>query len=67
MQPLCQVLERVDREEPAGLDDVSNRELADLLPGAGQAIMTFRIGYPTVAAPPSPRRAVEEVLLIAAP
>lgn len=67
MQPLCQVLERVDREESAGLDDVFNRELADLLPGAGQAIMTFRIGYPTVAAPPSPRRAVEEVLLTAAP
>ncbi|GGH50963.1 Tat pathway signal protein [Microbacterium album] len=61
MQPLCQIPERVDREESAGLDPHFTRELADLVP-AGHAIMTFRIGHPTVAAPPSPRRAVEDVL-----
>lgn len=63
MQPLCQILERADREESTGIGEVFSRELAGLLPGQGRAIMTFRIGYPTVAAPPSPRRAVEEVLI----
>jgi len=30
---------------------------------AWQAIMPFRIGYPTQAARPSPRRSVEDVLV----
>lgn len=63
MQPLCQIPERIDREESAGLDPHFARELADLLLGDGQAIMTFRAGYPTQTAPPSPRRALEDVVL----
>lgn len=39
------------------------RGLADLLPDGGQAIMTFRAGCPTQTAPPSPRRAIDDVLL----
>ncbi len=63
MQPLCQVPERVDREQATGSDPIFTRALAGLLPEpSGQAVMTFRIGYPTMIAHLSPRRLAEEVL-----
>lgn len=63
MQPLCQVPERVDRERATGGDPVFTRGIAGLLPEpGGQAVMAFRIGYPTLAAHLSPRRPAQEVL-----
>lgn len=63
MQPLCQVPERVDREQATGSDPIFTRALTGLLPEpSGQAVMAFRIGYPTMAAHLSPRRLAQEVL-----
>lgn len=65
MQPLCQAPERVDRERATGSDPVFTRGLAGLLPEpSGQAVMAFRIGYPTVSAHLSPRRPAQEVLRV---
>ncbi len=64
VQPLSQTTERADRERQLGLEPVSSRALAELIGDADwQALMPFRIGYPTVTALASPRRAVEEVLI----
>jgi nitroreductase len=63
LQPLCQVPERVDREESAALTPEFTTAMAGLLPASGRAVMTFRIGYPTVKPPASPRRAVTDVLI----
>jgi nitroreductase len=63
MQPLCQVPERIDREQATGGAPVITRAFAGLLPTPGsQAVMAFRIGYPTLTAHLSPRRPAEEVL-----
>ena len=62
-QPLCQVPERIDRERSTGLTPDFGQALAALLPAGRHAIMTFRIGYPTAAALPSPRRPAREVVL----
>ena len=62
-QPLCQVPERIDRERSTGLTPDFGQALAELLPAGRHAIMTFRIGYPTGAALPSPRRPAREVVL----
>lgn len=61
-QPLCQVLERGDRERSAGLPQRFTTDLSDLLPAGRQAVLTFRIGHPTAAALRSPRRAAAKVL-----
>ena len=63
MQPLCQIPERVDREVSAGLPTQFGTAVAAMLPANAHAIMTFRIGYPTAAAPPSPRRPAVDVVL----
>jgi hypothetical protein len=62
MQPLCQVLERIDREQSAGLQADCTTAMAAMLPARRHAIMTFRIGYPTTDALRSPRRPAKEVL-----
>lgn len=62
-QPLCQTLERIDRERTAGLPPEFSTELGALLAGRGHAVMAFRIGYPTTQPPHSPRRAARSVLL----
>lgn len=62
VQPLCQTLERIDRERTAGLPPVFSTELATLLADRGHAVMAFRIGYPTTQPPHSPRRSVPAVL-----
>jgi hypothetical protein len=63
MQPLCQVLERSDRERSAGLPADFTTAMAAMLPGRRHAIMAFRIGYPTTDALRSPRRPAKEVTL----
>lgn len=63
LQPLCQVPERIDREQATGRAPVITRAFASLLPtSGGQAVPTCRIGYPTLTAHLSPRRPAEEVL-----
>lgn len=65
MQPLCQIPERIDRERATGGAPTITRAFAELLPGGdGQAVMAFRIGYPTAGTHPSPRRPAEEVLRV---
>ncbi len=64
MHPLNQLAERADRERSAGLAAQFQPLLAELVGNAGwQALMPFRLGYPTVPALRSPRRQVDEVLL----
>lgn len=63
VQPLNQMAERADRERQLGLEPIFGRALAQLTGDSGwKALMPFRIGYPTVTALASPRRAVQEVL-----
>jgi nitroreductase len=63
MQPLCQVPERIDREQSAGLPADFSSAMSAMLPQGRHAIMTFRIGYPTSEALRSPRRPATEVIL----
>lgn len=62
MQPLNQITERIDREKVLGLPARFEAGISSLLPPNVQPLMTFRIGYPTVEPPPSPRRPAEDVL-----
>jgi nitroreductase len=65
MQPLNQITERIDREKFVGLNPRYTQAAADLMPEPGwQPLMSFRAGYPTVTASPSPRRRAEAVLLL---
>jgi hypothetical protein len=63
MQPLCQVPERIDREQSAGLPADFSPAMAAMLPAGRHALMTFRIGYPTSDALRSPRRPAGEVTI----
>jgi nitroreductase len=63
MQPLNQITERIDREKVLGLPARFQADLSSLLPPNAEPLMTFRIGYPTVEPPPSPRRPAEDVLV----
>jgi nitroreductase len=63
MQPLNQITERIDREKALGLPARFDAGISSLLPPNVQALMTFRIGYPTAEPPPSPRRPAENVLV----
>ena len=63
MQPLNTITERIDREKALGLPARFEAGISSLLPPNMQPLMTFRIGYPTVEPPPSPRRPAEDVLL----
>ena len=63
VQPLCQVLERIDREAELGLPPDITPALGALLPHGRHAVMTFRAGYPTDEALASPRRPAREVVL----
>lgn len=64
LQPLCQVPERIDREQSAGLPSEFTTAMASLLPAGTRPIMSFRVGYPTRGALRSPRRPARDVLLI---
>lgn len=64
VQPLNQMPERADREASLRAEPVYGAALRELVGDrAWQALMPFRIGYPVREALPSPRRAVEDVLL----
>jgi len=63
MQPLNQITERIDREKVLGVPARFDAGISTLLPPNVQPLMTFRIGYPTVEPPPSPRRPAEDVLV----
>ncbi len=63
IQPLNQVLERIDRERSGGLSPQFTDAMAGLLPTGWHPLMAFRIGYPTADALPSPRRPADQVRL----
>ena len=63
LQPLCQIPERIDREQSAGRPADIGTAMAALLPTGQHPLMTFRIGHPTTTALRSPRRPAEEVVL----
>ena len=61
-QPMNQVHERADREVQLGLEPRFGDALKDLVDNPSwHATFTFRLGHPSQPAPPSPRRAVEDV------
>jgi hypothetical protein len=63
VQPLNQVVERAEREEAGGLEPEFTRALAAMVPKLDrEALMPFRIGYPSAEALASPRRSAEEVI-----
>ncbi len=62
MQPLNQMCERVDREIQLGSESVIGNAVKELLNDASwQALMPFRLGYPTQEVNLSPRRGLEKV------
>ncbi len=64
VQPLNQMSERADREQQLGIEPRFGTALKELVADANsQALMPFRIGYPTVEAKPSPRRELKAVLI----
>lgn len=64
VQPLNQMSERADRELQLGIEPRFDSALKELVADAdSQALMPFRIGYPTVEARPSPRRDLKSVLM----
>ncbi|HEX2995283.1 MAG TPA: hypothetical protein VHP14_10680, partial [Anaerolineales bacterium] len=63
MQPLNQMCERLDRELQLGSEPVIGDAVRQLLnDDAWQAIMPFRLGYPTQKTNLSPRRGLENVV-----
>jgi nitroreductase len=64
MQPINQPVELVDRERQLAREPVAARALASLVGDAGwKPTFAFRLGYPTRDVPPSPRRAVGDVVI----
>jgi hypothetical protein len=62
-QPLNQMNERVDRERQLGIQPVFGEAVRALIDDdRWQALMPFRIGYPTRPSRPSPRRGLQQVL-----
>ena len=68
MQPMNQMTEGVDREISLGIKQTFGNVLRELVANPNwQALMTFRIGYPTIEASSSPRRSVQDVVLSSVP
>jgi hypothetical protein len=64
MQPLNQMPERAAREEVLGIEPKFSNALAELIGDPNwQALMMFRMGYPTIEALPSPRRDAKDVII----
>jgi hypothetical protein len=64
MQPINQMSERAGREVQLGIESTFGKALEELLSNPSwKAVMPFRIGYPTTKANPSPRRAVQDVVI----
>jgi hypothetical protein len=65
MQPMNQPIQRAEREHSLGIEAKFASALQILLGGSDwQPVMQFRLGYPAVEAPPSPRRPVESVMML---
>jgi hypothetical protein len=65
MQPLNQMPERAAREEVLGIEPKFSNALTEFISDPNwQALMMFRIGYPTLEALSSRRRGVEDVIKI---
>jgi len=63
MQPLNQMTERADREVQLGIEPVFGNAIAELIGDENwMGIMPFRMGYPTEAGLPSPRRGLDKVI-----
>ena len=63
MQPLNTITERIDRERFLGVTPRFQEAAQALLAEPGwEPLMSFRIGYPTVQPPPSPRRPADSVI-----
>lgn len=63
MQPLNQMCERVDREVQLGSEPVIGEAVQSLVnDDTWQALMPFRLGYPTGKANASPRRSLDRVI-----
>jgi hypothetical protein len=63
MQPLNTLTERIDRERVLGVAPRFTQAVPEVLGVPGmQALMTFRIGYPTMKTLPSPRRPADSVI-----
>jgi len=64
VQPLNQMSERADRKQQLGIEPRFGTALKELVADAdSQALMPFRIGYPTMEGRPSPRRDLKSVLM----
>lgn len=64
MQPLNQIHERIDREATTGIDPVFSRDLAALEPDSDwHGVFSFRMGYGSRRARPSPRRDPATVMI----
>jgi len=64
MQPINQPVELVDRERQLAREPVAARALASLVGDPSwKPTFAFRLGYPTRDVPPSPRRAVGDVVI----
>ncbi len=64
MQPINQPVELVDRERQLAREPVAARVLASLVGDPSwKPTFAFRLGYPTRDVPPSPRRAVGDVVI----
>jgi nitroreductase len=62
LQPLNQVLERVDREIEAELEPTFGSSITELVPAERDVVMAFRVGHPTTTPYLSPRRPAADVI-----
>jgi hypothetical protein len=62
LQHMNQITERMDAERATGAEATFGPRFTRLLPTGARPVVTFRVGYPSRAARPSPRRAVKDVL-----
>ena len=68
MQPMNQFVQMIDRDRQLGRDQAFGAGLTEVLgDDRWRAILAFRAGYPAVAAVPSPRRGIEDLVLEEAP
>jgi hypothetical protein len=63
MQPLNQPIEMIDRERQSGRGDQWAKRIARLTGDEWQATFSFRAGFASRPAPPSPRRRLRDVVL----
>ena len=68
MQPMNQFVQVIDRDRQLQREPAFGTGLAEVLgDDRWQAMLAFRVGYPAVAAVPSPRRGIEDLVLEEAP